>query len=208
VVFGSFNNAMKLSPRTIALWAQVLHAVPDSRLLLKAPSLRDDEVGTRFAAMFAQQGIDRERLVLRGPSGLADMMREYGDIDIALDPTPYNGGTTTLQALWMGVPVVALAGNNFVSRMGASFLNALGQPTWVATDETGYVEAAVRLAGNIGRVRRGRRPLREQMAASPLCNITGYVGHLEALLRGMWQAYCANDARRVIRVGDGAACLK
>jgi len=198
VVFGSFNNAMKLSPQTIALWSRVLKAVPDSLLLLKAPSLRDAAVQTRFADLFAEQGIPRERLILRGPTGLADMMQEYGDMDIALDPTPYNGGTTTLQALWMGVPVVALSGGNFVSRMGASFMAALGQPDWVAEDKGAYVAAAQALAGNIDTLRGQRTQLREQMAASPLCDITGYVANFETLLRRMWAVHCAGDKPRVI----------
>ncbi|MES2770628.1 MAG: tetratricopeptide repeat protein, partial [Pseudomonadota bacterium] len=110
VVFTSFNNAMKLSPKTLALWAKVLHAVPDAQLLLKAPSLRDDAVRARFTALFAEQGITAERLLFQGPVGLQEMMQAYGEADIALDPTPYNGGTTSLQALWMGVPVVTLEG--------------------------------------------------------------------------------------------------
>jgi predicted O-linked N-acetylglucosamine transferase (SPINDLY family) len=128
------------------------------------------------------------------------MMQEYGDIDVALDPTPYNGGTTTLQALWMGVPVVALTGSNFVGRMGASFLNALGHPAWVAGDETEYVATAVRLARDVVALRHSRALLREQMAASPLCDITAYVQNLEALLRRMWEAHCAGDAPRSIQV--------
>lgn len=202
VVFGSFNNAMKLSPRTIALWANVLQAVPGAMLLLKAPSLRDEAVQARFAALFADQGIGRERLVFRGPSGLAEMMSEYGDIDIALDPSPYNGGTTTLQALWMGVPVAALAGGNFVGRMGASFMHTLGQPDWVAADEAEYVEAAVALARNCSALRSGRAQLRERMAASPLCDIKTYVSHMEALFCQMWAAYCNGDRSRVIRVEE------
>lgn len=202
LVFGSFNNAMKLSPRTIALWAQVLQAVPDSLLLLKAPSLRDAAVQARFAGLFAEQGIAAERLMLRGPSGLEAMMQEYGDIDIALDPTPYNGGTTTLQALWMGVPVVTLTGGNFVARMGASFMQSLDQPDWVADDEDGYVAAAVRLARDCTTVRAGRAQLRARMAASPLCDIQAYVGHFEALLQRMWQAYCADDKQRMLAVID------
>jgi protein O-GlcNAc transferase len=191
VVFGSFNNAMKLSPKTIALWSRVLRAVPDAQLLLKAPSLRDAAVQVRFAGLFAAQGIAPERLILRGPSGLAEMMQEYGDMDIALDPTPYNGGTTTLQALWMGVPVVALEGGNFVGRMGASFMATLGQPDWMADDEDAYVAAAVALAGDTATLRGQRAQLREQMAASPLCDITRYVTHFEALLQRMWALYCA-----------------
>lgn len=200
VVFGSFNNAMKLSPRTIALWARVLHAVTGSVLLLKAPSLKDEAVRERFAKLFAVQGIAPERLIFRGPSGLADMMQEYGDIDIALDPTPYNGGTTTLQALWMGVPVVTLAGGNFVSRMGASFLGSLGQPGWVAADEDGYEAIALRLAGEIPALRQSRASLRQQMAASSLCDIKTYVAHLEALFDRMWVAYCKGSLQRVIHV--------
>jgi len=198
VVFGSFNNAMKLSPKTIALWAQVLQAAPDSLLLLKAPSLRDAAVQARFAGLFAQHGIGPERLVFRGPSGLSEMMQEYGDIDIGLDPTPYNGGTTTLQALWMGVPVVTLLGDNFVGRMGASFMNTLQQRDWVANDAAGYVQAAARLAGDVKTLRTRRAALREQMAASPLCDITAYVAHFEALLQTMWAHYCQGDGVRLI----------
>ena len=200
VVLGSFNNAMKLSPRTVALWGRVLQAVPGSRLLLKAPSLRDDAVRSRFADLFAGKGIARERLELRAPSGLAEMMQEYRDIDIALDPSPYNGGTTTLQALWMGVPVVTLAGGNFVGRMGASFMKALGQPDWVADDEAGYVATAARLARNCAAVRVGRRRLREKMAASPLCDIKTYVANFEGLLQRMWVVHCDGGSQRVISV--------
>lgn len=202
VVFGSFNNVMKLSPQTIALWARILLKVPDALLLLKAPSLRDAEVQTRFVDLFAAHGIVRERLLLRGPSGLAEMMQEYGDIDIALDPTPYNGGTTTLQALWMGVPVVTLAGGGFVSRMGASFMKTLRRSDWVASSEDGYVAAAVGLASSRAILRCSRAYLREQMMNSPLCDIATYVAHFEALLRCMWGAHCEGDAQRVIHVVD------
>lgn len=198
IVFGSFNNAMKLSPKTIALWAQILRAVPASQLLLKAPSLRDAAVQQRFADLFAASGIARERLILRGPSGLDAMMQEYGDIDIALDPTPYNGGTTTLQALWMGVPVVALCGGNFVGRMGASFMQSLGRNDWVASDAAGYVAAAVRLAADAGALRGSRALLREQMANSSLCAIENYVAHFEGLLRRMWEVYCGGGEQRML----------
>ncbi len=198
VVFGSFNNAMKLSPKTIALWAKILHAVPDAKLLLKAPSLRDQAVQSRFSQVFAEHGIVPERLILRGPSGLADMMQEYGDIDIALDPTPYNGGTTTLQALWMGVPIITLVGGNFVSRMGASFMQSLGQSDWVAQDDADYVGKAVALSRNCSTLRNSRALLRQKMANSPLCDIEKYVHQFEALLQRMWQVYCDGGAQRLI----------
>jgi protein O-GlcNAc transferase len=198
LVFGSFNNAMKLTPRTVALWARVLHAVPGAQLLLKAPSLADTEVQSRFAGLFAARGIAPERLRFRGPSGLAEMMQDYGEVDIALDPVPYNGGTTTLQALWMGVPVVALAGGNFVSRMGASFMAALGRPDWVAVDDDSYVAAAVALAQTRVALRGGRPALRARMAASALCDIGAYVANFEALLRRMWDQHHAGDSRRLL----------
>lgn len=190
VVFGSFNNAMKLSPKTLALWARVLRAVPKSRLLLKAPSLRDTAVQTYFVTLFAELGIERERLILRGPNGLAEMMQEYGEIDIALDPIPYNGGTTSLQALWMGVPLVSLRGENFVGRMGASFLTSLGMPDWIAADADDYVAKAAKLARSRRSLRGNRAGLRAKMATSPLGDIAAYVANFEALLRRMWTVYC------------------
>ena len=200
LVFGSFNNAMKLSPTTLALWAKVLHAVPGSKLLLKAPSLRDDSVQQRFAELLAEQGIGPDRLIFRGPSGLAEMMQAYGDVDIALDPVPYNGGTTTLQALWMGVPVVTLLGENFVSRMGASFLRTLGKPDWVTEDEAGYVAAAVALAAKRVALRKGRAALRDRMMASPLCDITTYTVQFERLLEQMWRKRADTTGDRLIRL--------
>jgi predicted O-linked N-acetylglucosamine transferase (SPINDLY family) len=198
VVFGSFNNAMKLSPATIALWAQVLKAVPESMLLLKAPSLKDEAVRARFASLFSAQGIARERIVFRGPSGLAQMMQEYGDIDIALDPTPYCGGTTTLQALWMGVPVVTLTGGNFAGRMGASFLRTISIPDWVATSESDYVVKAAALAAQVGTLQRQRAQLRARIARSPLCDIETYVHDLEALYRRMWERHCVGGERALL----------
>lgn len=200
LVFGSFNNAMKLSPASIALWAKVLRVLPESLLLLKAPSLKDTTVQARFAALFVEQGIAQERLLFRGPSGLDEMMQEYGDMDIALDPMPYNGGTTTLQALWMGVPVVSLTGSNFVGRMGASFLNTLGHNDWTADNEAGYVKAAVKLAGNCAALRQNRRLLRAQMASSPLCDIDAYVDNLQNLYDRMWAAHCDGDIQRLIQL--------
>jgi predicted O-linked N-acetylglucosamine transferase (SPINDLY family) len=207
VVFASFNNAMKLSPRTIALWARVLQAVPGSRLLLKAPSLSDEAVQARFADLFAAQGTGRERLLFRGPSGLAEMMQEYGDVDIGLDPTPYNGGTTTLQALWMGVPVVTLRGGNFVGRMGASFLASLGHREWEADDEVDYVAKAVGLAAQVTELRTSRSGLRWQMTASSLCDIKVHVAELENLYGRMWAAHCLGNASRVLEAGHSVAGL-
>ena len=197
-MFGSFNNIMKLSPRTIGLWASLLRDLPEARLLLKAPSLGDASVVERFRALFAAEGIPGERLLLEGPEELAVMMARYGAIDIALDPTPYNGGTTTLQALWMGVPVIALRGGNFVSRMGASFLTTLGRSEWIADNDAEYRDIARRLAAELPALRQGREALRERMARGGLADLARYTADFERLLRRMWRQYCQGRADRLL----------
>jgi predicted O-linked N-acetylglucosamine transferase (SPINDLY family) len=191
LTFGSFNNAPKITLKTVHLWARVLRAVPDSRLLLKAPSFGDKRATDRFTKLFAKCGIDSERIEYRGPVGLDAMMAEYADIDIALDTVPYNGGTTTHQALWMGVPAVALEGGNFASRMGASIMQAAGLPEWVARDEDDYVEIAVRRSANRHELLELKRGLRERLLAAPGWNIETYAREFEHVLRIMWKAWCS-----------------
>lgn len=198
LVLGSFNNIMKVSPRTIRLWATVLHDLPQARLLLKAPSLGDPSVAARFTGLFAAEGIGAERLLLEGPQELGQMMQRYGAMDIALDPTPYNGGTTTLQALWMGVPVVSRRGGNFVGRMGASFLTTLGQPDWIADDDDSYRAIVRRLAGQVEELRQGRAALRQRMARCGLSDLDRYAADVQALLRRVWRHHCAGDGGRLL----------
>jgi predicted O-linked N-acetylglucosamine transferase (SPINDLY family) len=118
------------------------------------------------------------------------MMAEYADVDIALDPVPYNGGTTTLQAMWMGVPVVVRAGHSFVSRMGASFMTAAGLPDWVAADDEAYVVIAQRMAADRQALRLLKKGLRQRLQASPAWDIERHAKAFEAGLRAMWQARC------------------
>ena len=190
LTFGSFNNAPKLTPRTIALWARVLKAVPGSRLLLKAPSFSDAGAIAAFKRRFESEGITTTRLEFRGPVGLSDMMAEYADVDIALDPVPYNGGTTTLQALWMGVPVVVMAGQNFVSRMGASFMNALDLPEWVAADEAAYVQIAAAMASDRAALLKLKRGLRERQQRAAAWNIDQHARAVQDALRSAWRDFC------------------
>jgi protein O-GlcNAc transferase len=167
LTLGSFNNVPKLTPRTLALWARVLEAVPNSRLVLKAPSFGDAGAVRAFSQRLQALGVDLGRVEFRGPVGLDAMMAEYADIDIALDPLPYNGGTTSLQALWMGVPVLTLQGKHFVSRMGASFMRAAGLPEWVAQDEAQYVALAQRMAADRPALLALKRGLRQRQQALP-----------------------------------------
>jgi predicted O-linked N-acetylglucosamine transferase (SPINDLY family) len=189
LTFGSFNNVPKLTPHTVKLWAAVLHEVPDSRLLLKAPSFKDEGAIEAFAQRFQTEGIARERLEFRGPVGLTDMMAEYADVDIALDTVPYNGGTTSLQALWMGVPVVVKAGGNFVSRMGASFMSAAGLNDWVAKTDADYVRIASSMARDRQALLALKRGLRQRLQAAPAWDIDQYTRDFENALRQMWLAH-------------------
>ncbi|HEY0633770.1 MAG TPA: tetratricopeptide repeat protein [Gammaproteobacteria bacterium] len=181
VVFGSFNNLIKVTEKTVELWAAILKQTVNSRLLMKTPSFFDQATRELYRTRFASYGIEAERIELRGPSELGQMMDEYNDVDIGLDPIPFNGGTTTYQALWMGVPVVTLSGDNFCSRMGASILHTLGLDEFVATSEGEYVARAVAWAEQPTQLRQLKGTLRERMRNSPLCDNLAYTRHLEAL---------------------------
>lgn len=186
LTFGSFNNIPKLTPGTIRLWANVLKAVPDARLVLRAPSFKDAGAVARFRRLFHEQGIPAERLAFRGPVALDVMMQAYAEIDIALDPFPYCGGTTTLQALWMGVPVLTLQGGHFVSRMGASFMTAAGLPDWVAKTDATYVAKAIEAAKDKAALLDLKRGLRARLLARPGWDADRFKKEFGAALRSIW----------------------
>jgi predicted O-linked N-acetylglucosamine transferase (SPINDLY family) len=191
VTFGSFNRLPKLSPTVLDAWAQILLAVPRSRLILKAAALADEDVCQQFTDRFAQRGVEAARLDLRGTSAHREMFDEYGHMDIALDPFPFNGGMTTLEALWMGVPVVTLEGDTVVSRQTYSALANLdlaGELAFANVDA--YVAGAIALATNPGRLAELRSQLRPRMSASPLRDAEQFTRDLEALYRRMWVAWC------------------
>jgi uncharacterized protein (TIGR03032 family) len=182
VRFGSLNHLPKLNPQVIDLWARVLAAAPNTDLVLKCGAFSEVEVRHLISARFAARGVDPARLILEGPEGFASAMRAYHRIDIALDPFPYGGGTTTCQALFMGTPVVTLAGDRFSARMGVSLLTAAGHPEWIAQDKDAYVEIAVQLAADPVRLRKTRRALAGEIRATPLCDIGRYTADVVALL--------------------------
>lgn len=193
--FGCFNNLGKITPAVIQVWAGLLRRVPDSRLLLKAPSLSDAQVRAMLAERFATHGISPERLELRGATAQAEHLASYADVDVALDPFPYNGGTTTAEALWMGVPVVTLAGDRWVSRVGTSILSSVGLDALVATTPAAYVDLAASLAADTARLRELRATLRGQLARSALCDADRFTRALESAYREMWHRWCAATGR-------------
>ena len=194
VTFGTFNNPAKLSAATIACWARILLALPQSRLLLGSHVLTDPLFRSRLRRRFQKLGVPLAQLDLR--PGIGDMalhLGRYHEVDIGLDPFPYCGTTTTCESLWMGVPVVSLAGDGHVARVGASLLHRLGLDDLVATGEDAYVATAVRLAGDPARLATLRAGLRQRMQASPLMDATGFARQVEAAYRQMWRDWCARQ---------------
>ncbi len=190
ITFGSFNNLPKSSASCIDLWVRVLQAVPNSRLALMASSLADAGTRELFRQHFIVHGIADDRIILLPPvTPLNRFLTEYGRIDIALDPIPYNGGTTSCEAMWMGVPVVTLAGEGFMSRMGVSLLNTVNHAEWIATDEASYVRIAKDMTTNIAALANIRSVLRGQMLTSGLCDAARYTASLEGLYLQMIEAH-------------------
>ncbi len=184
ITFGSFNLLPKLSEPTLAAWGRLLAVVPGSRLLLKSRSLVDPGVRGALLARLAALDVAADRVELVGwAASHREHLALYGRVDIALDPFPYNGTTTTCEALWMGVPVVTLAGDRHAARVGASLLAQVGLGELVADSVAGYVAIAADLARDSARRSRLRATLRGRMAASPLCDGPGFAGRFEAALR-------------------------
>ena len=184
VTFGSCNNLTKINSEVVALWARVLHAVPRSRLLLKAIQLHDRELRDAVAGRFATHGIPPERLeILPGEAAPEDHLATYRRIDIALDPFPCNGVTTTCEALWMGVPVLTLPGARHSARVASSLLSQIGLHEGIASSPDDYVRHAVDLAADPARLAIWRRSLRDRLAASPLGNPADYARRIEDAFR-------------------------
>jgi predicted O-linked N-acetylglucosamine transferase (SPINDLY family) len=192
VTFGSFNMLAKVTPGVVRCWAQLLRNIPGSRLRLKAIGLGEAGTRTRIVTQFSEYGIGAERLSLHGhTNSLGSHLEYYQSVDIALDTFPYNGTTTTCEALWMGVPVVTQAGRLHAGRVGASLLTQIGCPELIAVDERDYRRLAQELAANPDRLTAYRNSLRSRLVSSPVCNAREFTLALEESYRTMWRAYCA-----------------
>jgi len=190
VTFGCFNNLTKMTDVVVAVWARVLLTVPGSRLFLKARQLRDDLARQNTLDRFAVQGIGPERLVLEGSSPLADYFAAYKRVDVALDPFPFHGATTSLDGLWMGVPILTRRGERVGAHLGESIAQAAGLGDWIADDDEGYVAMAVAMTSDLHRLAELRAGLRERILASSLFDGARFARHFEEALRGMWQRAC------------------
>jgi len=192
ITFGSFNNLAKVTPEVVTVWAQILSALPDAKLFIKSKPLRDDGVKERLYAQFAAHGITRGKVEAIGwLPGREDHLGAYHKVDIALDTFPYNGTTTTCEALWMGVPVITLNGHNHAGRVGASLLTQTGLNEFIASDVEDYVRIAVKLADNPERLNHLHTRLRAQVASSALCDAATFARNVESAYREIWCKYCA-----------------
>lgn len=193
LVFGAFNNLDKYDSGTLRFWAQVLDRLPDSRLIVRQRHLRHAEARDAWRSRLTAHGFDPARVDL-GPfddSRPDAHFTIHDEVDICLDPLIYNGTTTTCNALWMGVPVIVVAGEPHAARVGASIMAAAGLPEFVARDEADAIEKIVALAHDRARLAEYRRTLRSRLQTSPLCDAAGFARDFEAKLRAAWREYCA-----------------
>lgn len=190
ITFGSFNTVRKISPTVISAWARILTEVPGSRMVIKSPKHIED-MSTWCRQAFSKHGIDQDRLELMADSPTTrEHLETYGHIDIALDTFPYNGTTTTCEALWMGGPVVTLRTDGTAGRIGASLLTEVGMPELITDTVDGYVAKAKDLAGKLGRLDTMRAAMRPRMASSPLGDAMGFAEDMEAIYRQLWRRWC------------------
>jgi predicted O-linked N-acetylglucosamine transferase (SPINDLY family) len=188
ITFGCCNNLSKISPDVITLWSRILLAIPTAKLLIEAPGLHQREFKKSFVARFEKNGLNADRLILKNRD-TANQYLIYHDIDIALDPFPYNGGTTNCDLLWMSIPLITLPGSAEVSRLGLSFVSTIGHPDWAAKTPDEYVAKALELANDVGKLNETRLALRGEVERSPLMDGTLFAKNLEIAFHSMWRQY-------------------
>lgn len=186
VTFGCFNNLTKVSAPVVALWSRILHELPTAKLFLKTKQLIDPEARQRIIKQFADFNIAPERLILEDPSPRGGLLAAYNKVDIALDPFPYPGGATSAEALWMGVPVLTLKGDRFLSHVGETIAHNSGQSDWIAQSHDDYVSKAIAHAADPDQLDKLRQSLRKKVLQSALFDAPRFAKHFERALQQMW----------------------
>ena len=189
VTFGCLNRFTKVSRPALEAWMKILQSLPASRLMLHAPPGSHREA---VQSWFAAGGIAGDRLEFVAHTALRSHLERYQSLDLCLDPFPCNGGVSTMDSLWMGVPVITLAGRTAVGRGGVSILSNVGLPELIAATPDEYVALAVKFGGDWARLSALRGSMRERMRSSPLMDAKGYAADVEAAFRGIWTTWCAS----------------
>ena len=193
VTFGSFNEIKKMNDSTIVLWSAIMTEVPLSRLYIKCKAFKDESTKEIFFKKFQKHGIKRDRLIFEGfTHSFTDHLLQYHLIDIGLDTFPYNGTTTTCEALWMGVPIITIKGRNHAGRVGSSLLHSIGLDEFIALNDQEYAIKAISVAQNEKLIVQLRRNLRSMIMNSCLCDATSFTRSLEYAYREMWKYYCCS----------------
>jgi predicted O-linked N-acetylglucosamine transferase (SPINDLY family) len=187
VTFACLGTTTRLHAGLIEAWAAILRRLPEARLRLDTRTYADPDLCREVEARFAECGVAAHQLQIGFTSPVWQI---YQEVDIVLDCFPHNCGTTTFEALWMGIPVVSVLDRPSVGRFGASILGAIGKQDWVAPDVGAYVELAVAMAHDLDALERARRTLRDVMRASPFLDHAGFARDMEAAYRAMWQQWC------------------
>jgi predicted O-linked N-acetylglucosamine transferase (SPINDLY family) len=197
VTFGSFNRFSKIIDPVLRRWAAILRAVPNSRLVLKGDRpLAPEHQRAAMLAVLSAEGIAPDRVSFLDQLGRAAHFAAYHDIDIALDPFPHGGGMTTLDALWMGVPVITAPGRIISSRVAAATLSAMGLTDFIATDGESYIQLAVRQASNLASLAQLRSTLRSRVADTDFGDPIRYTRAVEQHYQAMWQRWCERQRAR------------
>ena len=195
ITFGCFNTPAKITDAVLGLWAKILSSVPNSRLCLKGAGLDNPALRDRYLAPFARAGVSADRVdFLARTNGTASHLACYHSMDIALDTAPYNGTTTTCEALWMGVPVTTKVGDRHMARVGASLLTAVGHPEWIAASDEEYAAHAIALASSAENLSQIRSGLRSDLERSPLLDRAGQASRFGTALRECWKKWCVEQS--------------
>jgi predicted O-linked N-acetylglucosamine transferase (SPINDLY family) len=196
ITFGSFNNFTKITPAMLELWCDMVRCTPNSKILLQAGGLDNADLGNQLRTFFAQRGVEPARLMLRGWTDLRDYLALGREVDIALDPFPFNGGVTTCHSLWMGLPVVTLSGRSAASRVGRGILGSMGLMELVASSTAQYRQIALDLARDADRLAQLRGSLRERMRNAGLLDGLALAREAETAYRTMWRTWCASGSQQ------------
>ncbi len=190
MTFGCFNNLAKINDRVVIAWSEVLQAIPNSKLFLKTKQLNAMSVRENILLSFGKNGISRERILLEGHSPRAELLASYQNIDVALDPFPFPGGISSMESLWMGVPVLSVKGERFVSHVAESTLRNVGLSNWIASSPKDLITKAQMIASDPGALVVLRKTLRQRLLESPLCDSQTFANNLSNAFRGMWRTWC------------------
>ena len=194
VTFGCLNNLTKVNIDVLTLWARVLNAIPQSRILFKTKELSSANCSTMVLQEFFSRGISGDRIILEGLSPRYEHMAAYNRVDIALDPFPFPGGTTSVEGLWMGVPFITRRGNSFLSHIGESIACNAGLSDWIAQDDDDYIAKAIEKSKDINGLSALRSHLRQQVMESPLFDASRFARHFEEALWGMWNKWVKSQS--------------